>query len=229
MLRVLAAAIAALAVGQTSTSAASTAADLVLTEGKVYTVDAGRSTATALAVADGVIVFVGSAEEAKRWIGPSTQLVNLGGRLVLPGLVDAHIHPLDIVDLDVCDLDSHPMSLKELSAFVSKCIEHYSTAPGARLVVHGWSYTAGNQPDPQHPTLRAALDAAATKIQIQLLGNDAHHGAFNSLALSRARNSRGQVIGLSKKTLAGEFAEYKPFVGVDATGEPNGAVNEDGR
>jgi predicted amidohydrolase YtcJ len=213
-----------------STSAAPTApADLVLTGGNIYTVDPAQSTATALAVKDGKIVFVGSAAAAKRWIGPQTKTEQLGGRLVLPGLIDAHIHPLDIVDLDACNLDSKPMTLKELSTFVAQCLAHYRTPPGQRLVVHQWNYTAGNQPDPQHPTLRAALDAASTKVEIQLLGNDAHHGAFNSLALAHAKNAKGQTIGLSKATLAGEFADYKPFVGVEGSGEPNGAVNEDAR
>jgi len=204
-------------------------ADLVLEGGNIYTVDAARSVAAALAVRDGRVVFVGTTAEAKRWIGPHTRVEELAGRLVLPGLVDAHIHPLDIVDLDVCDLDSHPLTLAELSAFVAKCVAHYALPPGSRLVVHQWNYTVGNQPDAHHPTLRAALDAASTKVWIQLLGNDGHHGAFNSVALAQARNSRGRLVGLSKATLAGEFAEYRPFVGVDALAEPNGAVNEDAR
>ena len=204
-------------------------ADLVLSGGKVYTVDPAHSVAEAIAVKNGRIVFVGSAAGAQRWIGAGTKTEPLGGRLVLPGLFDSHIHPLDIVDLDVCDLDSKPMTLKELSAFVARCVARYHPAPGERLVVHQWSYTAGNQPDPQHPTLRAALDAASTKVEIQLLGNDGHHGAFNTLALAQARNSRGQSVGLSKATLAGQFAEYKALVGVDGSGEPNGAVNEDAR
>ena len=212
------------------TAAAPTApADLVLTGGTIYTADEAHSTATTLAVKDGKVVFVGSAAAAKRWIGPQTKTEQLGGRLVLPGLIDAHLHPLDIVDLDVCNLDSKPMTLKELSTFVAQCVAHYKTAPGERLVVHQWSYTAGNQPDAQHPTLRAALDAASTKVEIQLMGNDGHHGAFNSLALAHAKNAKGETIGLSKATLAGELAQYKPFVGVDGSGEPNGAVNEDGR
>ena len=221
------AATAALAAAQASPPAPP--ADLVLTGGKIYTVDAAHSIANSLAVRNGKIVFVGSAADAKRWIGPSTQVEPLGDRLVLPGLVDAHIHPIDTVDLDVCNLDSQPMSLAQLSAFVGKCLARYGTPPGQRLVVHQWNYSAGNQPDSEHPTLRAALDAVSTKVQIQLLGNDAHHGAFNSLALSQARNSKGKVIGLSKDTLAGEFAEYEPLVGVDSSGEPNGAVNEDAR
>ena len=206
-----------------------TPADLVLSGGKIYTVDPAHSVAQALAVKDGKIVFVGSTADARQWIGTNTRTEPLNGRLVLPGLIDSHLHPLDIVDLDVCNLDSKPLTLKELSAFVAHCLAHYKTPPGQRLVVHQWSYTSGNQPDAQFPTLRAALDAASTRVEIQLLGNDGHHGGFNSLALAHARNTKAQPIGLSKATLAGEFAEYKPFVGVDGYGEPNGAVNEDGR
>ena len=140
-----------------------TAADLVLTDGKIYTVDPARSIASALAIKDGKVVFVGSAADAHRWIGPKTQTEHLGGRLVLPGLIDSHIHPIDIVDLDICDLDSKPMPLAALTTFVAKCLARYKTPPGQRLVVHQWNYTAGNQPDAQHPTLRAALDAVSTK------------------------------------------------------------------
>jgi predicted amidohydrolase YtcJ len=183
-------------------AAAEPPADLVLTGAKLYTVDASHSVAAALAVQNERVVFVGSDADVKRWIGPHTKLESLGGRLVLPGLVDAHMHPLDIVDLDVCDLDSRPLSLRDLSAFVAKCLDRYKTPPGQRLVVHQWSYTAGNQPDARHPTLRAALDAVSTQVQIQLLGNDGHHGAFNSLGLAQARSARGQVVGLSKATLA---------------------------
>jgi predicted amidohydrolase YtcJ/cytochrome c553 len=209
--------------------AASPPADLVLTDGKIYTVDPSHTIAAALAVQGGKVVFVGSTEDAKRWIGPETKVESLGGRLVLPGLVDAHMHPLDIVDLDVCDLEGRPLSLAELTAFVSKCLARYGTPPGERLVVHQWSFSSGNQPDPHHSSLRAALDAASTQVQIQLLGNDGHHGAFNSLALAQATHLKGRVIGITKATLAGELADYKPFVGVDAAGEPNGAVNDDAR
>jgi predicted amidohydrolase YtcJ len=69
-------------------------ADLVLTNGKVYAGDARRSRHEALAVTDGRIVALGSAVEAAGWAGPRTRTVDLGGRLVLPGFVDAHMHPL---------------------------------------------------------------------------------------------------------------------------------------
>ena len=95
-------------------AAASGPADVVLTEARIYTADPGRTMAEALAIKAGQIVFVGRSSDARALAGPSTRVKSLGGRLVLPGLVDAHIHPLDIADLDVCDLDSKPLSLRHL-------------------------------------------------------------------------------------------------------------------
>ncbi len=204
-------------------------ADLVVKNARIYTVDAGRSVAQALAVKDGRLAFVGSNSAVQAFVGPHTHIEDLHGRLVLPGLIDSHIHPLDIADLDVCDLDDRAMSLQDLTAFVSACLVKYQTPAGGALRVYQWNYSAGNEPDAGHPTLRAALDAASTTRAIELLGEDGHHGAFNSFALAQARNAAGQPVGLSKATLAGDFAAYKALVGVDALGEPNGAVNEDAR
>jgi predicted amidohydrolase YtcJ len=203
-------------------------ADIVLTGGKIYR-GAKLPAAEAMAARDGRIVFIGTDQDAARWTGPKSKVLDLKGARVLPGLVDAHIHPLDIVDLDFCDLASKPLTLRELSAFVRQCITRYKTASGERLVVHQWNYTTGNQPDSDFPTLRVALDKASSGQQVQLLGNDGHHGAFNSLALASAKNPAGKPVGLSKASLEKDFAAYKKFVGIDERGEPNGAANEDAR
>ncbi len=204
-------------------------ADLVLTNARIYTASGVAESAHALAVVNDRIVFVGTQKDAQKWIGPKTVVRHLDGRRILPGLVDAHIHAMDIVDLDFCDLKSESHTLRELSAIARACLERYQTAPGSRLVIHQWAYTTGNQPDADYPTLRVALDKASTEHQIELLGNDGHHGAFNSLALASAKGFDGKVIGLSKATLNKEFAVYKKIIGVDDRGEPNGAVNEDAR
>ncbi len=204
-----------------------TGADLVLLGGNIWT-GAGRN-ASALVIRDGRLTYVGDDAGARVSIGQSTRVVQLQGRSVLPGLVDAHMHPLDIVDLPVCDLDSRPLSLRQLTDFVRACLKRYPVPVGGRLLVHQWNYVAGNQPDEQHPSLRAALDLAAKDREVQLLGNDGHHSAFNSLGLTHAKNNTGQIVGLSKQTLATDFADYRALVGVDATGELNGAVNEDAR
>jgi predicted amidohydrolase YtcJ len=204
-------------------------ADLVITDAKIYTADAKRSMAQALAVRAGKIVFVGSKAEAAHWIGPQTKVETENGRLVLPGLFDSHIHPSGIVDLDVCDLKSAAKSLKEMTAFVADCIRRYKIPDGEWVTVRQWNFSNGNEPDAAHPTLRAALDLASTTHPIQLQGNDGHHGAFNSAALARAINAAGKKIGFSKATLAGEFKDDRKLVGVDAGGEPNGTVNEHAR
>ena len=71
-----------------------TAADLVLQGGVIHTVNANQPAAQAIAVSGSEIVFVGDTDAANAYIGPQTEIVELEGRLVLPGIVDAHLHPL---------------------------------------------------------------------------------------------------------------------------------------
>ncbi|MBS0389198.1 MAG: amidohydrolase family protein, partial [Proteobacteria bacterium] len=204
-------------------------ADLVLTEARIYTADAARSMAEAMAVRDGRIVYVGGKAGARAFIGPATKVEALGGRLVLPGLIDSHVHADEMVRLDVCDLKNQPKSLAEITAFVQECIRHYHVAAGDWVVVRHWNYSYGNQPDAAHPTLRAALDLATTASPVHLDGDDGHHSAFNSLALARARNAAGAVVGYTRTSLRGDLRQYQRLVGVDVAGEPNGTVNDDGR
>ena len=82
-------------------------ADLLLTGAAVYTMDPARSWAEAVAVRGGRIVFVGTARQAQAWRGPRTRVVDLPGRMVLPGFHDAHVHPVSGgVELAQCDLNN---------------------------------------------------------------------------------------------------------------------------
>ena len=201
-------------------------ADLVVTDARIYTAGPEHSMAMALAVTGGKLVYVGDNAGARALIGKKTRIETLGGRLVLPGLVDSHIHPTDIPQWDVCDLHNRPYSFKALSVFIRGCIQRYHPAAGQWVSVRQWNYSEGNDVDAAHPNLRATLDAASTEYPIHLLGNDGHHGGFNAKALGGARNAAGRVVGLSKATLASDFADRAIMVGVDARGEPDGAVNE---
>ena len=69
-------------------------ADLVFVNGPVYTVDASRSWAGAVAVKSGTIVAVGTGDDIHAWMGAHTEVaVDLAGRMLLLGFQDAHIHP----------------------------------------------------------------------------------------------------------------------------------------
>ncbi|MCH8228613.1 MAG: amidohydrolase, partial [Proteobacteria bacterium] len=76
-----------------SSEPAAAVADLVLLNGGIYTVDADRSWAQAAAVRDGLIVAVGSNEEIQALAGDSTRVIDLDGRMALPGFHDATVHP----------------------------------------------------------------------------------------------------------------------------------------
>ena len=68
------------------------AADSIYVNGKIVTVDAKDSTVSAMAVKDGKILAVGSDAEIEVLAGPATQMVDLGGKTVLPGINDCHMH-----------------------------------------------------------------------------------------------------------------------------------------
>ena len=78
-----------------SRSSSTPAANIVLLNGGIYTVDANRSWAEAAAIRDGRIVSVGSNESIKMLIGAETEVIDLNGRMAMPGFVDSHIHPLE--------------------------------------------------------------------------------------------------------------------------------------
>lgn len=200
--------------------------DLVVADAKIYTVDKARPEAGGMAVRDGKIVYVGTTEGALALAGPATKVVRLGGRRVLPGLVDSHIHPLASPNFDTCDLNSRPMRLAEIADFVKSCLAKDRPAPGEWLKVAQWNFASGNQPDAAFPSLRVALDSAAPDNPVVLVGNDGHHDAFNSAALKLARNSKGEVVGFSAKTLGTDFVGFAHLIAVDVNGEPSGGVTE---
>ncbi|MEJ8569122.1 amidohydrolase [Elongatibacter sediminis] len=217
--------------GQQSPDAAGAveAADLLLVNGYIYTVDDGRNVEQALAVRDGLIVAVGDDEAVAPYRGEETEVIDLAGRMVLPGLHDIHMHVFGIVEPDVCSLRSEAMSLEDMVPYLDECIRRYDLAPGEWLAVDMWNFSEGNQVSEALPDLRTALDAVSTEHPIILWGNDGHHGAVNSAALALARDEQGNVVGLSAETLAGPFKDLLDLVGVNDDGEPNGELNEHAR
>jgi predicted amidohydrolase YtcJ len=204
-------------------------ADLLLLNAYVYTVDDGRSIAEAVAVNDGEIVLVGTNDEVQELRGPESRVLDLQGRMVLPGLHDVHVHIFGIVEPDACSLNSQVLNLTEIVSVVQECLAHYRPAEGEWLTVDMWNFAEGNQASEDMPHMRAALDSVSTEHPIMLWGNDGHHGAANSRALELAMDKEGRKVGLSAASLAGVFSEYTDLVGVDSRGEPNGELNEQAR
>lgn len=190
-------------------SSAAAPADLVLTHGLVYTVDASRSWAEAVALRDGRIVAVGTDAEVRRLVAPATRVVDLGGRFVLPAFHDAHVHPVSAgVELGQCNLNDLDTAEATVAA-VTACVP--AQAGRAWLVGGGWSLTAF---PPGQPT-RQALDAVTASRSAVLSSADGHTLWVNSAALAAAgitrdtpdppagrieRDARGEATGLLRES-----------------------------
>jgi len=204
-------------------------ATVVFTNAYIYTVAPDRRIAEAIAIKGNHIVAVGSLADVQPYIGPTTHVEDLDGKMVLPGLHDTHIHALGTVEPDMCDLKSVPYSLSKMVPTLKKCLDTYNIAKGDWLIVAQWNFSDGNQPGETYHSLRQALDAVSLDNPIILLGNDGHHGAVNSLALEGAKTPEGALTPITAETLKGIYAPFKEMIAVDKGGVPSGGINEGAR
>jgi predicted amidohydrolase YtcJ len=154
--------------------------DIVFVHGEIYTVDAARSWARAIAVRDRKIVFVGDDTAALALRGPETRVVDLGGRFVLPGFADSHTHPVSSGrDLDLCDLSN-----AESRAEVEGAVRAYAAAHPDRawVVGSGWALPLFPDANPK----REDLDRLVPDRPAALAAADGHSTWVNSRALALA-------------------------------------------
>jgi predicted amidohydrolase YtcJ len=95
-------------------------ADLIIHNARVVTLDAKSSTAQALAAAGGKILAVGKDEEVLKHKGPGTRVIDAGGKMVLPGLYDSHVHPIGVVTTELAAPPPVIRSLREAFAYIKK-------------------------------------------------------------------------------------------------------------
>ena len=201
----------------------------LFTNGVVYTANQTQQVVTSIGITNDRLVYVGNAKDAEALIATETEIIDLNGKMIIPGLHDVHIHLAGIVESDNCDLAGQAFSLTDMVPRLKQCLRRLELPDGEWLTVEQWPYYSGNEPSEIFPTIRSALDSVSNKHPIILLADDGHHGAVNSIAMSLATDKNGLNIGLSKATLKNEFAHLKALIGIDNTGEPNGVINEDAR
>lgn len=183
-------------------------ADLAFVNGAVYTVDAARRWARAVAVAGGRIAAVGTDDRIRELVGPRTEVVDLGGRMLVPGFQDAHVHPpsggLEMLRCNLSDAFSLPDHERIIAAYAA---EH----PDAEWILGGgWSMSVFPGGNPS----KDVLDRLVPDRPAFLTSRDGHTAWVNSRAL--------EIAGLSEDTL-------DPPDGVivrDARGRPAGALHE---
>jgi predicted amidohydrolase YtcJ len=185
------------------------AADLIITNAKVWTVDPAKPTAEAVAVARDRIVAVGTNDEVNVWHGPNTRVIDAGGKLLLPGFNDSHVHfvsgssQLDNVQLnDATSAEEFKRRIAERAKSMSK---------GEWMTGGDWDETKWSPA--QLPT-KDLIDAVTPNNPVFVQRYDGHMCLANTLALKAA--------GITAKTPdppGGEIVR-------DARGNPTGALKD---
>ena len=196
--------------GSCATSlAAPPAADSIVTDAKIWTVDTARPTAEAVAVLGDRIVAVGSESEIAVWRGPKTTVIDAHGKRLLPGFNDAHVHFVS----GGMQLDSVQLNDATSAAEVKRRVgERAAQTPKGEWITGGdWDETKWNPP--RLPT-RELIDPVTGDRPVFLSRYDGHMGLANSAALRAA--------GITAAT-------PDPAGGVivrDQRGEPTGALKD---
>jgi predicted amidohydrolase YtcJ len=184
-------------------------ADLVVLDARILTVDDGFRVAQALAVRDGRFVAVGSAAEVRARIGPTTRVIDGGGRTIIPGLIDSHVHALGVAAAEASQPFRNLRSIGELQDWIR--------AAAKRARPDTWIWTPRVYPprlrERRFPT-RQELDAAAPNHPVAVDGLYAL--SLNTLALQAAGVTRA-----SADPPGGAIAK-------DARGEPTGLLRNVG-
>jgi predicted amidohydrolase YtcJ len=188
----------------------SAAADLVLTNARVYTVDPANVWAEAVAIQGDQIVYVGDDAGVKAYKSTNTRVVDLGGRMVVPGFQDVHIHPIaGGVEATACDLNP----FETVADYRTRIAEYARANPDAPWILGGgWSMAAfgpGARPS------KSILDELVPDRPVYLYSRDGHSAWANSKAL--------ELAGITKDTA-------DPPDGIidrdPETGEPVGSFQE---
>ena len=183
-------------------------ADTIITNAKVYTVNAQQPWAEAVAVQGERILFVGSAKDARKHRGSETKVIDAGGRLLLPGFEDSHVHfvsgSLSLAKVDLAGT----RTVEEVQARIRKFAQEHPEA--AWVQGRGWMYSAfpGNMPH------KKFLDEVVPDRPAIMTCADGHTSWVNSKALALA--------GIDRRTPDPENGKIVR----DENGNPTGALLE---
>ena len=183
-------------------------ADLVFKNGRVYTSDAARSWASAVAIKGGKIIYVGPTSGLNQYVASSTTVIDLQGKMLLPGFNDSHVHPVSSgMELEGCALTSIS-TVSEVLEAIKQCKANLN---GKKWIVGGgWELPLFEKANPS----KELLDQISPDIPVFLEAADGHSAWVNSKALALA--------GIDKNTPDPDRGRIER----DHNGAPTGTLRE---
>ncbi|MFC2163808.1 amidohydrolase [Acidobacteriota bacterium] len=184
-------------------------ADLIMTNGGIYTMDTDRSWAEAIAITEGKIVYVGDNSGAKKFKNKETQMIDLEGKMVLPGFHDSHIHLVSGgIELGQCNLNG----LKTQEDIFQTIKDYAAANPNKEWIVGGgWALLLFEDGNPS----KEQLDQLVVDRPAFFIAFDGHSAWANSRAL--------EIAGITKDTSSPKDGRIERHPG---TGEPSGTLRE---
>jgi predicted amidohydrolase YtcJ len=185
-----------LSVGCSSSPDAANTADAIYFGGPIITVNDAQPTAEAIAIKDGKILMVGTRADLEKFHkGSTTQMIDLGGKTMIPGFVDGHSH-FSAIGLQAMSANLLPPPdgpVTSIAQLQQTLRDFIATSPvvKAHRVVIGMNYDDSQLAEHRHPT-RQELDAVSTEMPVFVVHQSGHIGVYNSKALS--------MMGITAKT-----------------------------
>ncbi|WP_186649116.1 amidohydrolase [Fluviispira vulneris] len=192
-------------------------ADLLIYNGKIFTAQRQKPFAQAVVVQDGKIIFVGTDTQAKKWV--AKKKINLEGRVLLPGMIDTHAHPIQggFSELVGFSLHGELLTIPDLKTKVTEAIANKSAFIDDVIYINSVSTNYWSNIDDLH-SLFNADEFIGTPIV--LAGDDGHTAWVNQAMLEKS--------GISKAFISGLTEREQKFYGRDSQNNPNGFVSEEG-
>lgn len=188
--------------------------DAIYYNGKFSTMDAAGSVAGAVAVKDGKFLSIGNADDIKKLAGPGTKMIDLGGKTVIPGLIDAHCHPMEAMMMKETWVDCRYPETPSVKVALAHIAEWAKKTPKGKWIFAACVSASENKFEEKRLPAKAELDAAAPDNPV-MIANGTHMGVANSMALEKL----GVTKGMTKLPHGGGVI-------LDKDGEPTGVLTD---
>lgn len=199
-------------VGIVACEQTSDGADIILTNGKIYTVNSAQPWAEAVAIKDGKYLHVGTSAEVEAYLSENTEIIDLAGKMAMPGINDAHVHTTrgGIKTLFECNFP-FTATPEDIALRVAECVANNPDA----VWIRGGQWDSGFFDNYDIASPRKFLDAVSGNKAVLLSDDSNHNGWANSKAL--------ELSGIDKSTPDPSDGIY---VRDPTSGEPNGVLLE---